>query len=165
MNAIWYDLSLLMGITILKFFNWNLILSKSLTVNLFAFSVIQLTEPFLFYFHFFSVWFSTVQMDWTTKPWASFSKDLRSQGPGLALMNLTGLNWRLVSLCLVWAILWSSMSKRRVKLFNFFIMSHSPCLFLHAFIAPNSFIFLFSGLVSRSSADLDNPASGNGTSR
>ena len=38
-------------------------------------------------------------MDWTTKPWANFSKDLHNQEPGLALMNLTGLNWRLVCLC------------------------------------------------------------------
>ena len=44
---------------------------------------------------------STVQTDWTAKPWASFSKGLRNQGPGPALMNSTGLNWGLVSLCIL----------------------------------------------------------------
>ena len=38
-------------------------------------------------------------MDWTTRPWESFSKDSHSQEPGPALTNLTELNWRLVSLC------------------------------------------------------------------
>ena len=50
-------------------------------------------------------------------------------------------------------------------LFFFFIRIHSPCFFLHAFIAPNYYIFFFSGPVSCSPADLDNPASCNGTSR
>lgn len=38
-------------------------------------------------------------MDWTTRPWESFSRDSHSQEPGHALTNLTELNSRLASLC------------------------------------------------------------------